>query len=864
MQNYSNYVDFTDIMKGSFKKYENLQKLLEPPFRDYLYVIMSYNICWNSVKNKTRHANIIKNINEISPDICGLQEASIDFESNFENYRCIGSNNTINKNDVQTIIMYNADKFKYEGECYIGQFEPRRQIVIAKLTNIKYKEEILFISVHFDKENSTFADFNKQTTEHIKQSKLLTSEIDRIMVVGDFNLNAAETESDYPITIHDFIMQIDEKGKQLNTSDYIFDSYGHFYYYDPSSYYYPVVAVSPVVIKNYENPDPIEQTLQKNNNNSCFAHSALQLLKLITNKVDNIKHDEQLMQQCGLIFGNQEDAGEFITKFIASSDIELTTIFLSALKFQPIYTNTNTNSIKIGPLEYSINLPHKTSVKESILSISAGGTTIKYTSNYLMMTIKRYKHSNGITKKITEHMTIDDMIIVDGKKYARIGIIIHNGGVNAGHYFTYLTTKKNEWYEANDMAVDNSNREIVDYKQIQLTDKTVIENINKNASVLLYKYDGLATQQEMNAYHNEPIKSDEKVIIIESTFDPSDKSTQIDKQEFYNKIRSMVPNINIKEFYLTNQMNDILFPNDVYPASAIKELKLNSIEIKDFIYQPEAHIKEAQHILELEPFIMKNFDSTYKGHAISPGLFVFDVLYVSNVNSFDNVKGVYHIVGLSDKINQNMTIQPSQIGDPINQIHLKFVEAQYIAILNNVTGFKNKSDDIAIYIYAVPDITHAKKNTCQFIKSVIQKWKKAYEIQCIENNRKIVVVVDCGKTQDTLVDMKTMQKISNAPVSVLNYSTMDVANDTIILLKTNAADDIDIKLTTENLGKCKSSTATMFENLSKTEQQILYKLCDKHPTINLSKVTNKLTTLLQIPNIYDMDLDDVLEKIYTL
>ena len=55
--------------------------------------------------------------------------------------------------------------------------------------------------------------------------------------------------------------------------------------------------------------------------------------------------------------------------------------------------------------------------------------------------------------------------------------------------------------------------------------------------------------------------------------------------------------------------------------------------------------------------------------------------------------------------------------------NLKFIEGQYIFILNDLINVRNKTDDIAIYLYMVPDTAQTKTNYCSLLKKTIKKWK---------------------------------------------------------------------------------------------------------------------------------------------
>ena len=752
----NNYVNLNNITNhtnfaGGFIQYDDLNKLQQNSARNHLYIIMSYNVLWQAIiegqscngliNGETACAtNIIRHISDLLPDMIGIQEGSTHIIDRIKHKHNIyeGIDGHPGKH-VKAIIIYNKNKFTCDNKFYSGTFSKQngtiddgRKFIMVILKNIQSREEILFISIHFG-HGLSFKEFNGQLTHHIIKSNLLTSSIDRIIVTGDFNLNdtqaSAEFGKHFPIRINKFLMNIHDNGIQIKTlggftmtskiipvilSDYIFDSYPYFYYYNtyykyfPASDHLPVVAVVPAITKNYINPNPITKLSQpKWFNNSCFAHASLQLLRLITNKVDPVVYTQHLIENiCKLKpFGEQHDAFEFIDNFIKAQDIELTSLFLSALKYRSTTVSSyscGTRSITLGQIEVTINMELTHSTRNALITIDTISGThcdkhlyanetnnkqifITHSSNYLLFRLMRFKHDEFDKKKTikkTDKFSVTPTIIVDKKKYMCIAIIIHTGlSAAAGHYYTYLTPDDKQWYKADDNNMSGITGNSVAYQSINLSDTAVVDDIAHNCYVLLYKYSMDATEAENAEFYklSDPGQNDgtvkNTILIQNAKFILGDNTTDMSHVDFYNKYKEY----NI--FYLTNGCNNQLAPgwggtNLTITNIAKEYFDPNKITV---VYEPnfvELHINvpELKQPEQKVTHAMRSLSNKFPGT-------VFFSNHVHHITDTTTINGVYHIKGIDWnllKLSTSITEQDTE----------KLVVEYYTHVLNGLFSQK--------------------------------------------------------------------------------------------------------------------------------------------------------------------------------
>jgi hypothetical protein len=259
------------------------------------------------------------------------------------------------------------------------------------------------------------------------------------------------------------------------------------------------------------------------------------------------------------------------------------------------------------------------------------------------------------------------------------------------------------------------------------------------------------------------VKSNHDIVdIMESHYNPSDKSTHVNNTEFYRKVLKKHPEIT--RFFMTSRFNNYLAVDNAYPNNALIKLGLN-VPLTDYEFNTsDAHIYG-----EFELDIARTrYYATYVTYRHAEK-------QIPNLSGTVVISGIYHIFPIECDT-ENVKIITGKHEKYSEEYHREEIIKAYTKILDytidknvggnyallnneNIVADKFSKDNIAIYLYSTPDHSCGIINAYEIIKEAVIQWKAKHESKTKDNPRKIVIIIDSGIIPTTAIDIPSNQRV---------------------------------------------------------------------------------------------------------
>lgn len=204
-----------------------------------------------------------------------------------------------------------------------------------------------------------------------------------------------------------------------------------------------------------------------NGSNNCFWITLVQCLRAL--KLDiNLQHFFNMRDH-----PQQEDAHEILTTFMNLPEFPQDFFKTRMKKSLKALVCNHTSHKESNELIWSVALDNHTNLNDILKANLDPHYLEDYTCKcgtrrltecevvnvtyprYLIIHLKRFEHTNGVSKKIETYIDYPNFLRINSSYYKLKAVACHQGSLNSGHY-TALTEYDGDWWECNDSNVSKA------------------------------------------------------------------------------------------------------------------------------------------------------------------------------------------------------------------------------------------------------------------------------------------------------------------------------------------------------------------------------------------------------------------------